>query len=215
MARLAGGRLPRVPALSPVAIAGSRGHAHVIIDILHAMGGFDIAGVIDPDPAAATDLGLPWLGDDNEWPALKARGITRAIAAIGDNETRRRVFDLIVAAGIEPATAIHPSAVIARSAVVRRGVVIMANAVVNPACVIEDNVIINTAASVDHHGRIGAHAHVAPGCRLAGDVTVGAGAFLGTGVIVTPGVTIGEGAFVPAGLVVTRDVAAGARLRRA
>jgi acetyltransferase-like isoleucine patch superfamily enzyme len=51
---------------------------------------------------------------------------------------------------------------------------------------------------------------LAPGVRLAGNVTIGACAFVGIGAIVLPNITIGEDAVVGAGAVVTKNVAAGA-----
>jgi acetyltransferase-like isoleucine patch superfamily enzyme len=69
-------------------------------------------------------------------------------------------------------------------------------------------VIINTAASVDHDGHIGAHAHTGPGCHLAGNVSVGQGTQSGVGVMAIPGVTIGEWSIIGAGAVVTRDIPA-------
>jgi acetyltransferase-like isoleucine patch superfamily enzyme len=60
----------------------------------------------------------------------------------------------------------------------------------------------------------GDHAHVAPGCHLAGSVTVGETTLLGAGVVVVPGVKIGAGVFVAAGLTVTRDVPHDTRVTR-
>lgn len=84
----------------------------------------------------------------------------------------------------------------------------MANAVVNAATVILDNAIVNTAATVDHDCRIGRAVHVAPGCHLAGYVTVEDGALVGVGSIVGRGrpLRIGTAAVVGSGSVVFRDV---------
>jgi acetyltransferase-like isoleucine patch superfamily enzyme len=71
---------------------------------------------------------------------------------------------------------------------------------------------LNTGATIDHDNRIGDHAHVAPGCHLAGGITVGEGAFLGTGTSVVPGRRIGAWAMTGAGAVVVHDVDAGARV---
>jgi len=62
---------------------------------------------------------------------------------------------------------------------------------------------------VDHDCRIGDFVHLAPGVRLAGEVTVGEGALIGIGASVLPGVCIGAWDVVGAGAVVTEDVAPG------
>ena len=66
--------------------------------------------------------------------------------------------------------------------------------------------ILNTGCSIDHHNVIGDHAHIAPGARLGGNVTVGQGALIGIGAVVLPGVRIGAWSIVGAGAVVTRDL---------
>jgi acetyltransferase-like isoleucine patch superfamily enzyme len=48
---------------------------------------------------------------------------------------------------------------------------------------------------------------VAPGARLAGNVTVGEGALVGIGSCAVPGVSIGAWSVVGAGAAVTKDVA--------
>ncbi|NUT00772.1 MAG: hexapeptide transferase, partial [Sphingomonas sp.] len=58
----------------------------------------------------------------------------------------------------------------------------------------------------DHDCDIGRAAHIAPGCALAGCVTVGDRTFLGAGTSVIPGVTIGEDSMIGAGSVVVRDL---------
>jgi UDP-perosamine 4-acetyltransferase len=78
--------------------------------------------------------------------------------------------------------------------------------------VVEDDAILNTGAIVDHDCRIGAHAHVGPGARLAGLVTVGEEAHVGIGAVAIERIGIGAGALVAAGAVVIRDVPAGARV---
>ncbi len=76
--------------------------------------------------------------------------------------------------------------------VLGEGSVVFANAVINTGSIIGPNVIVNTGATIDHHARIGAHVHIAPGVHLGGTVTCGrGGAFLGIGSSVIPNRTIG------------------------
>ena len=62
------------------------------------------------------------------------------------------------------------------------------------------------SASVDHDCVVGSFAHVAPGCNLAGHVTVGEGTFMGIGSTAIPRTTIGAWVTVGAGAAVTADV---------
>jgi sugar O-acyltransferase (sialic acid O-acetyltransferase NeuD family) len=189
-----------------VVIFGSGGHGRVVWDIL-TVGGHDVVGFLDDQPAATHVLGLPVVARAAGLPPHDGM-----IVAVGDNHVRAAKFAELRAAGVTLVNAIHPSAIVARRVTLGVGVVIAAGVVVNIDSAIGDNVILNTGATIDHDNRIGDHAHVAPGCHLAGGITVGEGAFLGTGTSVVPGRRIGAWAMTGAGAVVVHDVDAGARV---
>jgi len=196
-----------------VVILGAGGHAQVVADLLLAMraAGDDLRPVgyldDDPDRLGAELVGLPVLGALADLPSVPHDAL---VVAIGDNRTRCRVFDALAARGERFAVARHPRAVLAAGVRVEPGAVICAGVVVNTGAVIGANAILNTGCTVDHHGRIGPHAHVAPGVHLAGAVTVGEGAFLGIGACAIPGRAIGDWAVVGAGAAVVCDVPPGA-----
>ncbi len=189
-----------------IVVVGGGGHARVVMEILLAAG-WRVAGYTDPAETGAAFGALPRLGDDSELPALAGR-YRHAIVALGDNALRGRLVRRVEELGFELGNAIHPSARISPSATLGRGIAIMANAVLNAGAAVLDDAIINTAATVDHDGRIGRDVHVAPGCHLAGYVTVDEGALIGVGSVVGRGkpLRIGEWAIVGAGSVVVQDV---------
>jgi UDP-perosamine 4-acetyltransferase len=88
----------------------------------------------------------------------------------------------------------------------------MARACLGPDARIGALAIVNTNAVVEHDNILGQAAHVAPGCALAGNVTVGDRALLGVGVSVRPGIAIGADAVIGAGSAVVRDVPSGGRM---
>lgn len=191
---------------------GSGGHARVVVDILQAMGGFDIVGLLDHDVDlhGRAILDVPVLGDDSLLPDLRAQGVTHAfigVGTVGTPEGRIRIWAAMQHVGLEPVQAIHPSAVIAASAKLGRGVTVMPGAIVGAAAMLGDNSILNTGAIVEHDCVVAAHAHVATAASLAGGVQVGEGAHVGIGASVIEYIKIGAYALVGAGAVVTRDVA--------
>lgn len=198
-----------------VVIIGAGGHGRVVRDILRAAGRDRVVGFLDADPGliGQTIADVPVLGPGNLLGRLRSeRGVRGAIVAIGDNRVRRRYLDEIVAAGLEPISALHPSAILSPNVKVGRNVVICAGAIVATDSTIGDSVIVNTGAQVDHECAISAGVHLAPASALAGRVNVGGDAFVGLGARVIQCLTIGEGAVVGAGAVVIRDVPAGARV---
>ena len=202
--------------LVPIVGVGAGMHAKSLLDAIHSSGRFEVAGLVDDDPARAGGhlLGFPVLGPD-ALERLRAHGVAHAFAGvggIGDSSGRRRIFERLLAAGFEVPPIVHASAIVSPWVRLGRGAQVLAAAVVNAAAEVGDDVIVNTGAIVEHDCRLAAHAHVAPGARLAGLVTVGEGAHVGIGAVVIEGIRIGDGALVAAGAVVVRDVAAGERV---
>jgi sugar O-acyltransferase (sialic acid O-acetyltransferase NeuD family) len=184
-----------------VAVAGAGGHAKVVADALLAAGQSEFAGFLDDDPASwgSHILGYPVLGPITAWS-------DSVVVALGDNGSRKLIFEQLLAAGATLISVVHPSAVLGRGVKLGRGVVALANVVVNAGSSIGDNVILNTACSVDHDNEIASHVHLAPSVHTAGGVRVGEGAFVGIGASVLPNVSIGAWAIVGAGAVVTAAV---------
>lgn len=195
-------------------VLGGGGHARVVIDCLRSQGSPVLVGVLDAAlaPSASGVDDLPVLGDDSLLPALRQQGVSHfvvGVGGVGDNTVRERLFQLGVAAGLEPAIAVHRRATVAPSAQIGAGTVVLAGAVVNPGVVIGCNVIVNTGAVVDHDCSVGDHAHVSPRATLCGRVSVAARAHVGAGAVVLQGVSIGAAAVIGLGAVVLRDVDAG------
>ncbi len=190
---------------------GAGGHARVIIEILEAMGGHRIVGLLDPEPSlwGREVGGVPVLGDDGLLTGLGAQGVTSAfvgVGSVGDAELRRRLWEKVVEHGFEIVSAIHPRALISPSAELGPGCIVMAGAVIGSCVVLGRNVIVNTGAIVDHDCRIGDHAHIATGASLASAVRVMDEAHVGVGASVRQEVTIGRGSVVGAGAAVVEDV---------
>ena len=206
MAKIADDEPPRC------VILGGGGHARVLIDCLLASGSAAPHGVLDPDRTRWGQklLDIPIMGDDELLAQMVDEGVTHfaiGLGSIEDNRPRRRLYELGLAAGLEPLTVIHPSAVCSSWATIGSGSQLMPRCVVNAGASVGANVIINSGAIVEHDCAIGDHVHVATGSQLTSTVIVGDGAHIGAGATVLQCVTIGEGAVVGAGAVVVKDVA--------
>jgi acetyltransferase EpsM len=182
---------------------GAGGHAHVVADVLTAMGQ-SLGGIFDDDPTVTDPGGRPIL------PGLKIGGRAQfesldgsLIISVGDNRTRQQ---LAAELPVKFTSAVHPSAQVSDSAVIGIGSVVFHCAIIQAYSRIGRHVIINTAASIDHDCQLGDFVHVAPNVTLCGDVTVGEGTLIGAGAVVIPGVRIGAWSIVGAGSVVLRDV---------
>jgi sugar O-acyltransferase (sialic acid O-acetyltransferase NeuD family) len=193
-----------------VIIVGAGGHGWVVADILDCAAGrgldVQVVGFVDDDKRLwGKDVGgYPVLGPSESLRDLQHEGV---VVAIGENETRKIIFERMLAAGERLVVARHPDATIARDVKVGQGTMICAGVRVNPASDIGEDVILNTGCTVDHHNRIGSHVHIAPGVHLGGNVAIGDGSLIGIGAVVMPGRRVGRGATVGAGSLVHKDVA--------
>lgn len=192
-----------------VLILGAGGHAQVVADALscaHRAGGTaEPIGYMDDASHlhGQTRLGLPILGTLGQLDAVRHDAI---ILAIGDNRTRRKLYEELQGCGECFVTAVHPRSVIAPGVQIGPGSVVCAGVVINVESHIGANVILNTGCTIDHHNQIGDHVHIAPGARLGGDVAVDAGALIGMGAVVMPQRRVGAWSVIGAGAVVTEDI---------
>jgi sugar O-acyltransferase (sialic acid O-acetyltransferase NeuD family) len=187
----------------PITIIGCGAHGRVVADIARAAGE-PVSGFIDDDPGSAT-ANLKVAGPiEKVIPQFAATH--RFVVAVGDARARRSFAEMVLAAGGELATLVHPSAVIAPDVKIGDGTVVMAGVIVNTGTMIGRFAVINTGAILDHDNIIEDNVQIAPGCNLAGNVTCRRDCFIGTGATVIPRMVIGESAHVAAGATVIRLV---------
>ena len=183
-------------------IYGAGGHGRVVLEILLSWPRprNRIAFIDDGIKRATVDgvrvlRSLPMVDPTRHPPA-------HVIVAIGDNQQRWELSNIVEAGGWKLGCAIHPSAVLARTAQIAEGTMICARACVGPGAVVGAGCILNTGCDVDHDCQIGHHCHIAPGAVLCGRVVVGPGCLIGAGAILLPGCTIGSHAIVGAGALI-------------
>jgi serine O-acetyltransferase len=145
-----------------------------------------------------------------DWPqALHRAGIGAALVTHSDNHQRLREIERAQAAGIELASAIHPSALVLADALLAANVILHARSLVGYRAEIGLGTVLNSGAQVDHHCVLREACSLDPGVTLAGNVTVARFARLHTGAVVKNRIRIGLDATVGAGAVVIKDVAEG------
>jgi len=193
-----------------VLIYGAGGHGRAVIELLRALPGWRIAGLVDAAPRAAAMLDVPVLGDEAALPGLRAAGIAAAVVAVGDAVARRRIAAALAAQGFALPVAVHPTAVVAPSAMLGEGTVVLPRAVIGAVARIGRLGIVNSGAIVEHDAVLGEAVHIGPGAVLPGGVAVGDAALIGAGAACRPYVRIGAGAVIGVGAAVIEDVPAGA-----
>jgi sugar O-acyltransferase (sialic acid O-acetyltransferase NeuD family) len=195
---------------SAIIVYGAGGHGKSIIEMIRALGSYQIMGVVDDDPEVSGQVSeIQVLGGAEVLPGLWNKGIrmaANAVGGIGNIDIRASVFDKLSRAGFTCPALLHPRAVIEVSAQLAPGVQIMPLAYVGSEAKVGFGCIINTGAIVSHDCIIGENSNIAPGVILAGEVNVGKGVLIGMGVTVNLRVSIGAHARLGNGCTIKADV---------
>lgn len=193
---------------APLYVVGGGGHCKVVLSVILELK-FSVAGILDDDETRVGSalLGIPVTETIDSF--LQRKSKAQAILAVGDNKTRKRIFERFSSAPLKWISATHPRAYIHPSATIGEGTVVFAGAVIQPDTVIGRHCIINTGSFIDHDCTVGDFCHIAPGCVVTGGVTLGEGVFLGAGSTVIPAKTIGPWTATGAGSTIIQDLPPG------
>ena len=193
-----------------IIVAGSSGHAKVVIDIIEKEGKFTIVGLIDTYKEKGTLLyGYEIIGTESDLPSLVVRcSLTGGIVTIGDNWTRKEMVERILAdvPDFRFVSAIHPSAQLGRGVRIGNGTVVMGGVIVNSDTEIGEHCILNTSSSVDHDSFMDDFSSLAPKVSTGGNVKIGAFSAICLGANINNGITIGEHTVIGSGSMVLSDI---------
>lgn len=205
-----------------IVIVGAGGFGREALDVLDEVNrssrepGYELLGVLDDRPSdlnleRLSARGVPWLGAVGSW--LQQVQDARFVVAIGAPGVRKKVVGELVAAGLRPATLVHPRAMVGSAMTIGDGSVVCGGVHISTNVRIGAHVHLNPNATVGHDSELRDYASVNPGAIISGDVVVGEGALIGAGAVVLQGLTVGADGLVGASACVVRDVPTGATVK--
>lgn len=180
-------------------VIGAGGHGRSVAEAAVANGCYQLVGFLDDAYPALIDIGgIPVLGVTD---ALAAHRVAAdaAVVAIGNAESRERLFSELLAAGLVPVTVVHPTAVISPSAVIGAGCSIMAGAIIGAGVRLGDGVIVNSGSVIDHDCQVGDFCHLGVKAAMAGGAILGRRAWMKAGAILGYGATVEALAIIATG----------------
>ena len=185
-------------------IIGASGHGKVVADIAMKMNKWKNIAFLDDNQSLETIMGIPVIG--NSASAVEHTKNSDFFVAIGNNSTRERIQEGLLANDTSIVSLVHPSAIIGTDVNVGIGTAIMAGVVINSSSVVGKGCIINSNSGLDHDNNIGDYVHISPRTHLAGTVKVGKGSWLGIGSVVSNNINICSGCKIGAGAVGVKDI---------
>lgn len=200
--------------MTPLVIIGAGGFGRECHDIVARMNEaaprWQFAGFIDdaePDAGLLARRGATWLGASAE---LSKWAGAAYIAGVGDPGVRRRLAARAEAAGLTPATLVHPAATFGLDVETGAGSVVCSHVSVTTNVRIGRHVHLDQNVTVGHDAVLADFCRVNPGATISGAVTIGEDSLVGANATVLQGRRVGRGATVGAGAVVVHDVPPGA-----
>ena len=185
-------------------IIGASGHGKVVADTAIKMGTYNDIVFLDDNTSIHSCMCIPIVGRSDDIPFyIKDSDF---FVAIGNAETRQRIFEKLKKSGAAIATLIHPDAVIGTNVKIGKGTVVMAGAVINSETEIGEGCIINTSSSVDHVCLICDYVHISVGAHVAGTVVIGSRTWLGIGAVISNNLSIVSDCVIGAGAVVVKSI---------
>lgn len=192
-----------------ILVIGGGGHAKSVIDSIHSMNVFEIAGIIDTLEKKKTWInGIEVIGTDNDLETYfkNIKNVVIAIGSIGHSQARVKLYNLCKKIGYTFPNIIDSSAILSKNIGIGEGNFIGKGSIINTNVCIGNGCIVNTGSIIDHDCLIEDFVHIAPGSVLSGGVRIKSYAHIGTNSTIIQNIMIGESTLIGAGSVVLKDI---------
>lgn len=199
-------------------VVGAGGFGRETLDVVEALDAagdvapFRLLGVVDDAPSALNlqrlaDRGVSHLGGVDQLERRPSG--TAYVVAIGHPATRRSLVERLDAAGLRPATLVHPGATIGSRVVLAEGVVVCGGVQVSTNVRLGRHVHVNPHATLGHDAELHDFVSVNPAATVSGECRLETGSHIGSSAVVLQGLTVGADSVVGACACVVADVPSG------
>lgn len=193
-----------------IVLFGGGDHVQYSIDIIEKEGKYKIIGIID----SIQDIGsilynYTVIGrQENILTLVSDYKIDCGIITVGDNWTRKAIFDDIVkrVPSFNFVNAIHPSTIIGNNVKIGVGVISMAGVIFNPGAKIGNFTFFATGAQIEHDCEICDYASISAGSIMGGHVRIGKFSAITLNVTIMDRLDIGKNTVVGSGSLVTKSL---------
>lgn len=165
---------------------------------------FEVMGFVDKIDPRTADVDI--LGDDDILSKLNSMNINHVCIAIGDMNTRSKIYKECQELGLVIPNIIHRSASIFSDLKTGLGIFIYPNVVITSGCRIGSGCLINSGVTIGHDVTIGEFSNISPGVNLAGNIKIGSQTLIGIGASIRENVEIGNRVVIGAGSVVVSNI---------
>ena len=191
-----------------IIVSGTGGHARFVLATLEKAQR-PVKGLITLDDSYSSDeliLSNRIIGTMEDLPYFFSKGNKSLVLAVGDNKSRKEIYNAWTKFGFLFPTVIHPDAFVDSSASIGAANIVGPKAVIGASVMIGENNIINSSSVVEHESVIGSHCHIAPGAVICGRVVLGDEVMVGASGTVIDYLTVANKTLLGAGATLIHSV---------
>ncbi|MBN4056220.1 acetyltransferase [Rhodothermus sp. AH-315-K08] len=194
-----------------IVVIGGGGHATTVITAIRKGDKYRIKGYLDPADRGEL-LGVPYLGDDSSFLALKGEEEDNRVALglgilnVEHARVRHELMQRFRRHGWTFPAIRSPDCIVNEEVAIGPGSLLADGVIVNSRVKIGEGVIVNTGASIDHDCEVGDQVHIAPGATISGGVRIEDRVIVGAGATVIEEICVAAGTHIGAGAVVVRNI---------
>lgn len=192
--------------MKKILIVGAGGLGKELVDLIRAIGEYEIAGFLDDDPEKQNTMvnQVPVLGTAMQLAQYK--GVKNLAIAIAKPELKRKIVQAAENAGFSFPNLIHPTVSLGSHVSLGKGNILCANTVISTEVTLHDFVTVNPQCGIGHESTLHSFSTLYWGVHIGGNVTMGEGCELGTHACVIQGLSIADDIVLGAGAVAVKNI---------
>lgn len=189
-----------------ILIIGAGGLGKEVVDLVKAMGGYEIVGFLDDNiEIKGTSINhVPVL--DTTGYLDQYQGVDNVAIAIANPKIKKKIYERIMRIGFKYPNLVHPTAMMGSNVKLGVGNIIGANSILSTEVTLQDFVTVNPQCGIGHESELRSFTTLYWNVNISGNVTVQEGCELGSKSCVLQGLNITRHAIIGAGAVVVKDI---------
>jgi sugar O-acyltransferase (sialic acid O-acetyltransferase NeuD family) len=190
--------------MSKIFIFGSGKQALVAADIIKSQKKYKIESFIDKNFKVKKLLGKKVISE--KFFFLNANKKENIIIAVGENSTRKKIYDKLKNENFKFPNIIHKNSVISKDIKIGHGNIIMPGVIINNHVNIKNFNIINTGSILEHDCKISSFTSISPGTVISGNCKIEDNVFIGSNSTLIHNITIKANSVIGAGSVIIKNI---------
>lgn len=184
-------------------IFGSGKQAVVAANIIETQKKYKIEAFVDKNSKTKKLFGKKVISEKKFFLTSSRENI---IIAVGENATRKKIYNKLKKENFIFPNIIHKNSVISKDLKIGHGNIIMPGVIINNNVNIKNFNIINTGSILEHDCKISSFSSISPGAVISGNCKIGDNVFVGSNSTLIQNIIVKDNSVIGAGSVVIKNI---------